>query len=183
MNVKSLFTLTIFVLVFSVFSGFLAQAAGFELTKIGSLGTNGAMYTEWWYTVENPALQGMGAQNSTVTIKIDTNTYKVDTDSSGAWTYYPTTLTNGDHKLDLSNSAGSYAFTLHVGQDLPANLGSITKETTPSQSGSTQSPQTPVTGSNQLVGVIMATGLFGLGWYFYNKKVTRDFEHNITKGL
>jgi hypothetical protein len=153
-----------------------AFAAAFSLDKIGTLSTNGKMYSEWWYTVANPTLSGMTDAGKEVSIKIDDATFKVTAGSSGAWSYNPTTLTEGDRKIAITAPNGSYSFTLHVGQGLPSTI-SGTRQTTQS-TGSV-----PVTGSNQLAGVLMGTGLVALAWYFYNKNHNGAFEKNAVKGL
>lgn len=152
-------------------------AATFSLDKIGSLSTQGKTYTEWWYTVANPALVGKASENSDVKIKIDSNEYTVKSNASGDWSYYPTTLTEGDRKVVVTASNGNYAFTLHIGQNLPSNLGGTSKSTTQSTTS------VPNTGSSQIIAIMSSVGLFALGYYFYNKKQLQDFEKRTVSGL
>jgi hypothetical protein len=109
-------------------------AAGFQLKSIGGLDVTGSVSKEWWYTSANPTLSGMTTVGSAVTVTIDSVDYPANVDGSGNWSYNPTTLTEGDHVVNLTSPAGSQSFTLHIG-NVPADV------TVPVQ------PSTPVVGS------------------------------------
>ena len=146
------FTLAIFVVSSWVLS------ADLSLTKIGSLDTGGKVYSEWWYTGTNPVFQGNAVANSTVTVKIDENTYTASANESGLWSY-STSLASGDHAVEISEGQSKYSFTLHIGQDVPAGAGSAdTQESTSA---------VPSTGFNQFTGLTMGIGVVLLASYMY----------------
>jgi hypothetical protein len=110
----------------------LAQA-GEILTYIGNMQTVNT-YTHWWYTAENPALQGTAEANAAVTVTIDDVANDTTADASGNWSLSPTTLTNGDHQVTLASGATSYSFTLTIGSSVPET---VTSDTTATESGET----------------------------------------------
>ena len=95
-------------------------AAGFQLKSIGALDVAGAVSKDWWYTTVNPSLSGMTTVGSTVTVNIDSVDYPANVDGAGNWSFNPTTLSDGDHSVSLTSSAGSQSFTLHIGPNIPA---------------------------------------------------------------
>ena len=97
-------------------------AAGFQLKSIGALDVTGAVSKDWWYITANPSLSGMVTVGSTVTVNIDSVDYPANVDGSGNWSFNPTTLSDGDHSVSLTSSAGSQSFTLHIGQNIPAEV-------------------------------------------------------------
>ena len=103
-------------------SSTLAFASGFQLKSIGSMSVIGAVSSEWWYTSANPVLSGIATADSTVTVNIDGVDQTATTDSAGNWAISTTTLTDGDHNVSLTSTAGSQSFTLHIGASLPADL-------------------------------------------------------------
>jgi hypothetical protein len=105
-------------------------ASGFQLKAIGALDVTGAVSKEWWYSNANPALSGITTAGSTVTVKIDDVDYQATVDGSGNWSYIPTTLSDGDHSVVLTSSAGSQSFTLHIGA-VPADVTAPTQQSTP----------------------------------------------------
>ena len=105
-------------------------ASGFQLKAIGALDVTGAVSKEWWYSNVNPRLSGITTVGSAVTVKIDSVDYSATVDASGNWTYSPTTLTNGDHTVAISSTAGSQSFTLHVGT-VPATVTAPVTSSTP----------------------------------------------------
>lgn len=100
----------------------LVSASGFQLKFIGGLDVTGAVSKEWWYTTANPKLSGISSAGSAVTIKIDEVDYPASVDAAGNWNYQPTVLNDGDHTVSLTSSAGSQSFTLHIGQNIPADV-------------------------------------------------------------
>lgn len=97
-------------------------AAGFQLTAIGGMDVTGSAFNEWWYSSQNPTFSGVTTSGSTVTITIDGTDYQAAVEESGSWSFSPTTLTEGDHSVALSSSAGSQIFTLHIGPNIPENV-------------------------------------------------------------
>lgn len=130
--------LALVVLCLVFLSSSLAWSAGFQLKAIGVLDVTGAVSKEWWYTTANPPLSGITTAGSTVTVKIDDVDYQATVDDSGNWSYNPTTLSDGDHSLSLTSSAGSQAFTLHIGS-VPANVTAPVQQSTPVAGSAEQS--------------------------------------------
>lgn len=107
-----------------------AFAASLSLTYIGTVATSGASYSHWWYTVANPTLKGLADPGSTVTVTIDGAANTATTDSSGAWSYTPTTLTVGDRHVVITAGGNTISFTLTIGSSVPASgSGSATPST------------------------------------------------------
>jgi hypothetical protein len=105
-------------------------ASGFQLKSIGALDVTGAVSKEWWYSGANPTLSGITTVGSTVTVNIDNVDYQATVDGSGNWSYSPTTLSEGDHSVALTSSAGSQSFTLHIGA-VPADVSVPAQQSTP----------------------------------------------------
>ena len=135
----------------------------------------GNAYTEWWYTQENPTLSGVAAADATVTVSINGTESEVVADSSGNWTFTPTTLTTGDHTVVITTGGETYSFTLHAGQQLAEGVGAETG----GESG------VPVTGSNQILGIVLSITLFSAALAslktskinnIFERKMLRDFE-------
>lgn len=107
-----------------------AFAAGLSLTYIGTLATNGAKYSHWWYTVANPTLKGTATPSAAVTVTIDGVVNTITADSTGIWTLAPTILTTGDHQISLSSGGETQVFTLTIGSSMPSqSSGSGTPST------------------------------------------------------
>lgn len=104
-------------------------AATLQLTSIGSVNTAGYTYSAWWYTSANPVLKGTAAPSAQVTITIDSSAQTITADTTGNWTYVPTTLTAGDHQIIIASSGEQYSFTLHIGSDVPTSTGSASVST------------------------------------------------------
>ena len=107
------------------------SAAGFQLKSIGALDVTGAVSQEWWYTTANPSLSGITTPGSTVTVNIDSVDYQALVDGAGTWSFNPTTLAEGDHTISLNSSAGSQSFTLHISQNIPADVTAPTPKDLP----------------------------------------------------
>ena len=173
---KSLFVLTV---VLSMFVTPILHAANLTLTNIGSLSTDGATYSEWWYTGTSPILQGMAGEGDEVTISIDGSESKVTADSSGNWTYQ-TSLSAQDYSIVLTSDGESYSFTLHAGQSMSGDATATTQETT--QSTST----VPPTGYNQIAGILAGTTLLAAGFYAYlqgKKSTKKAYAKEVLKSL
>lgn len=168
---KATFLLTLFsALVFSasVYAGTL------QLTNIGAVATGGKMYTEWWYTNVNPKLTGQASSNAEVTVKIDETEDKVNADGSGAWSFSPTTLNEGDHNVSITAESETYAFVLHIGSDVP------TQESTTQESTSS----VPETGSNQIAYLIAISVLITSAYLYHvksKKLLLKSFEKDAVK--
>lgn len=143
---------------------FTALSASLSLSRIGALDTQGNTYSEWWYTGTKPTLQGTADPGDMVTITVDDSSSEVTADDSGTWSF-STDLGEGEHSVTLVSGEESYSFTLHLGQSLPADLGSSgTTETTESTT------QVPETGVTQLFALVAGVSALALGWYFYSTR-------------
>jgi hypothetical protein len=147
-----------------------ALAASLGLTHIGGLATDGAKYSEWYYTQTNPLLKGTAQENSTVSVSVDGAASTVTADGSGNWSYQMN-KGQGDYAVVLSQGSENYSFTLHLGQDLPGSGG--TPVNTSSPSGNT----VPDTGYNQIVGLTLGLGVLLFGSYLY---IWGDNSRNLT---
>ena len=154
----------------------LVFSATLKLNRIGALDTGGMMYSEWWYTGVNPTFSGTAESNSSVTLDAGENDYDTTSDGSGAWSI-PTQLSAGDYTIVIAQGSESYTFTLHLGQNLPADLGGTT-QTTESTGG------VPSTGFNQTVALSFGVGVMLLASYLYISSDTNKraaFERRIIK--
>jgi VCBS repeat-containing protein len=146
-----------------------ALAASLGLTNIGGLATDGAKYSEWYYTQTNPLLKGTAQENSTVSVSVDGSASTVTADASGNWSYQMQ-KGQGDYAVVLSQGSETYSFTLHLGQNVPgAGAAAPTKTTTTSP--------VPVTGYNHIVGLTLGLGVILFGSYLY---IWGDSSRNLT---
>ena len=160
------------------------NAASLSLTKIGALDTGGATYSDWWYTGTSPTLAGTAGSSADVSIKIGDDTSSVTADSGGNWTY-ATSLEENDYSITISSGDESYAFTLHAGQVMPADVGSSDSSETTEETAETTSTE-PATGYPQVFGLATSISLLGIGAYLYlkNKKSTkRAYVRSVLKSL
>ena len=127
--------LLVLVLLFT--SRSVALAAGFSLTYIGALTTNGASYNHWWYTVASPTLKGTAVPSTAVVVTIDSTSTTVTSDASGNWTA-PTTMANGDHQVSLVSEGSTISFTLTIGSTMPGNSATPSGNTAPATGSGTQ---------------------------------------------
>ena len=152
-------------------------ASTLQLQKIGALDLGGKTYPEWWYTGTNPVLYGDSVADSKVDIKIGENSYSTTSNDSGAWSY-PTVLDKGDYKITISQGVETLSFTLHLGQNVPENVGSTNAESTQSATN------VPTTGFNQYVALSFGFGVILLATYFYfstDSKKKSVFENRMIK--
>ncbi len=165
--------LVLFVLSFTVYFNSIILAATLTLTSIGALSTGGAMYPEWWYTGQNAQLCGTADANATVTVSVDGSSGSTTADAEGDWCYATTTPT-GDHAIVITSGGESYSFTLHAGQNYVPGAGGTTQTT---QSTS----QVPITGSDQIMILLISSGLLAMGYYLYKSKTnsTKSFEDSM----
>lgn len=170
--IKSLASILLLLMIFRY-----SFAATLQLNKIGTLDLGGKTYPEWWYTGTDPILYGKAAVSSNVDIKIGENAFSTTSDAAGDWNY-ASTLTAGDYKIDITQGAEKLSFTLHLGQNVPANVGSTATEAT--QAATT----VPTTGFNQYVALSFSFGVILLATYFYfssDSKRKSVFETRMIK--
>lgn len=177
--IKSIFTIFSFLLVTNVLA---LNVNALTLDNIGALSTGGARYVDWWYTLTNPTLRGTAEADAQVSVNIMGNIETVKADSSGNW-IYNTSLDQGDYEIGLVSGSDSYYFTLHTGQNVPADLGvSTTPQST--ASATTGPSEVPTTGSQQLLVITAALALTSYGYYLKKngrEKALATFEKDITK--
>lgn len=104
-------------------------ASGFQLKTIGALNVDGVTYSHLWYSSTNVTFTGITPAGTDVTATIDGAANAATVDAGGNWTY-TTTLTEGDHPVQFSSSAGSVSFTLTIGAT-PDGVGALTPPATP----------------------------------------------------
>lgn len=133
-----------------------------ELTNIGGLSLDGKKYTEWWYSGISPTYSGNAAANSKVTVQVGSTSYDATANASGNWSVATVDKT-GDYDVVISGDSTTYSFKLHLGQNVPSDLGSSTSATTTT----TTSTPVPNTGSNQIVALMFSLGILLLSSYLY----------------
>jgi hypothetical protein len=151
-------------------------AASLSLTHIGALATNGATYSEWYYTGTDPVLRGTAGDGDEVKVTIGANEYEVTADGDGNWSYQ-TSLSAQDYNVTISSGGEQYSFTLHAGQSMD---GSATSQTT--QSTST----VPPTGYNQIAGILAGSTLIAAGLYAYyqgRRSTKKAYVGEVLKSL
>jgi hypothetical protein len=134
-------------------------ASGFNLKSIGGLDTNGRQISHWWYTSTNLTLSGEAAPNSTVNINIDESKETAVATSEGDWSYTPSSLNEGDHKISLENNGSVINFTLTLGAD-NVDMAAIEKDGNP-----TTLPTVGVI-TPTILSLLFGTGLFLTGRKF-----------------
>lgn len=105
-------------------------ASGFQLTAIGGLDTTGYQYSEWWYNGTNPTLRGITTPSASVSVSVNGEAQTVTADETGAWSA-ATTMETGDHEVVLTSEGSTIAFTLHLGAEMPAGVGTPSASTQP----------------------------------------------------
>jgi hypothetical protein len=107
-------------------------ASGFQINQIGSMDITGSQSSEWWYSGVNPSFGGKAPAGSTVTVAIDGIEQNITAGDDGVWWFNPQNLNEGDHNVTLSSDAGSnIAFMLHIGPNIPSNIGTSSAPDTP----------------------------------------------------
>jgi len=169
--------ISLLAIVISLVMSPISQAAGLTLTHLGGLATNGAKYSEWWYSGTTPLLKGTAANGAEVSITIDSDEKTVTADSSGYWSYQ-TSLTAKDYKIVVASGSESYTFTLHAGQNMSAS-GSASETTQSTIS-------VPPTGYNQVAGIFAGLTLAAAGFYAYlqgRKNTKKAYAGEVIKSL
>jgi len=133
-------------------------AGSLSLNRIGSLDLGGKVYSEWWYTGTKPTFYGTATESSSVTVSVDGDEATTSADSSGNWTYY-LDKESGDYAIIISQGEESISFTLHLGQNISSEVGSV--ESTESTSS------VPSTGFDQYIALMFGIGVVLLATYFY----------------
>jgi len=154
-------------------------AASLTLTHIGGLATDGATYSEWWYSGTNPLLKGTAGEGAEVAISVGTEEYTASADSSGYWSYQ-TSLAAEDYTIAINSGGEGYSFTLHAGQSMSSGTSTDTVETTQSTTA------VPPTGYNQIAGILGGSTLAFAGVYVYlqgRKSTKKAYAKEVLKSL
>lgn len=152
-------TLFIFVAVF-LLTVTEVTASGFYLSSIGSMDVSATSYPQYWYTGVNPLLTGVAPAGATVNVSVDGVADSAIAGSDGTWVYQ-TAIAGGDHAIVLSTeAAGSYSFTLTIGE-VPEGIGGISAS------------ETPVAGVSFPTIALLSLGLVFLGTPFVLLKYAR----------
>jgi hypothetical protein len=133
------FFLTIFLSLFLAASPI--RAAEFKLTSIGSLDVSDGVYSQMWYTGNQPAFSGTGTSGATVSITVDSDSYSTTVGTDEQWSWMPATvLTSGDHSLTFTSGTETISFALTTGSSGPTDL------TTPTSTAAATTSALPETG-------------------------------------
>ncbi len=155
------------------------HAASLSLTHIGGLATDGATYSEWWYSGTTPLLKGTAGEGADVVITVGTDAQTVTADSSGYWSYQAS-LAAEDYTIAINSGGESYSFTLHAGQSMSSGDSMSTTETTQSTTA------VPPTGYNQIAGILGGSTLALAGVYAYlqgRKSTKKAYAKEVLKSL
>lgn len=139
-------------------------SASLGLTHIGVLDISGTNWTEVWYTGTNFVLKGTADANASVSVKINDDTSTATADSSGNWSL-STTMGSGDHTVVITSGSESKTYTIHAGQNVPADLGTTTATTTDTSETTTGADIT--TGYSQILGIGLSVVLISYGLYMF----------------
>lgn len=154
--------LTIFtgVLVALMFSVTVALAATLQITSIGGVSTGTGPLTTFETTQKSPTFVGTAPIDATVDIKIDDLTVAALANASGAWSYTPTNLADGNHPVQISSNLETVSFTLVV---KPSTTTTSTSSAT--KGGvSTRSAELPKSGAFENTVLLIAAGVFLMGF-------------------
>lgn len=155
---------------------FTVSAASLSLTAIGSLSTEGAAYSEWWFSGVDPTISGTAGENADVVISVDGAEETVTADASGNWSYQ--VIGSDDTDVILTSGEESYSFTLHLGQEFPGAGSSETETTTTVVETVTEesTASVPETGYPQALGLTTGLSMVLLGVYIYlrGKRNTKE---------
>jgi len=109
------FTLILFGLFVFCATAANAQVPTLSVTSIGTIDVEGELLTAYTYTSENPTIRGTANPSEDVTITVDGVAYTVTANSSGIWTYTPSTLLDGDaYDIVIQSEATSIGFALTI---------------------------------------------------------------------
>ena len=162
-KIFKIFPLITFLFLFAVTTAL--ASASLSVSSIGSVSTT-PFYNEWWYTSENPTIQGTAVAGASVNIDVDGASSTVTASDAGTWSFYPTLLTTGDHAITIASGAESLTFTLHIGSTMPT---------------STATTAQPATGSAELLQAGMGTTtlmLLALGLLITTTGATLAFKYS-----
>jgi len=110
----------IIALIFLLATNSFVRAAEFKLTSIGTLDVSEALYSEMWYSGNQPTFVGTGTSDATVNVTIDGDSSSTTVDTSGEWSWTPlAALDNTAHNVNLVSEGEIISFTLTTGSAGP----------------------------------------------------------------
>jgi hypothetical protein len=158
MKKSALIIIALFVFFFNVTP---VLAGAFQLTKIGSMDTNGALFDTWYYTGTQPTFSGIGLAGEQVTIVLDGESFNTSVDSENNWRWTPeASLSSEQHYISFASAGSSIGFNLFAGEDIPDGISAP------------EATSTPVAGSAAatLVFSSLGTSLVGASYLLYKKR-------------
>lgn len=137
------------------------RAATLTLDKIGTSSTAGQVFTQWTYTGANPRFEGTADPSAVVSVRIADQTFTSTADTTGSWTYTPTTLDeSGNYPIVLTSAEDIISFNLTI--DLDATSTSTASATTTGSTdtkGGIDYPETlPQTGTMTTMALLIVGG-------------------------
>ena len=147
--------------IFSLFSS-TVLAADFKLTHIGTLETEGKVYSQWNYSGTQPTLKGTGTVGASVEVKIDETVNSVVVDAEEVWSFTPAeALSEGAHQVVLTSGEEVINFTLTISE----------ATATATSTATTSGDSLPVAGNISYTLMILILGgiTFLLGGIFFFK--------------
>lgn len=163
---KLIARIAIFVVCISVISASLvvskALAAVLTLQEIGASSVGGASISSWTYMGTNPTFSGTADPSATVTLTIGEETATATADTTGAWSYTPTTLVgSGSFPVTITSGDATISFTLALS---PSGSSTTATDSAVSKGGVTE--ELPMSGGLEdtlkLIGV--GLGLIAMGF-------------------
>jgi hypothetical protein len=163
-------------LLFLLFISSVGSALALTIDTIGTTTVPNGRVSSWYYQGSNPNLSGTAVPSTDVTVSINGTSNTATTDSSGTWSFKPTTLSQtGTYPIILTSGTDTLSFSLDItATSSTASALSSTKGGT--MSGSVDLPDTlPQSGSLQeTIGLISAGMVLMVGgMLFYWKVVPR----------
>ncbi|MBN1263110.1 MAG: hypothetical protein JW991_02010 [Candidatus Pacebacteria bacterium] len=106
-------------------------AAEFKLNSIGALDVSSQIYSQMWYTGNQPTFSGTGTNGASVSVTLDGTSYSTTVNASEQWSWLPPeALANADHNLIFTSEGTTISFTLTTGSSGPSELGApVSSET------------------------------------------------------
>ncbi|OGD84598.1 hypothetical protein A3B51_02940 [Candidatus Curtissbacteria bacterium RIFCSPLOWO2_01_FULL_41_18] len=119
----SLFGSTFYLYVTTVFAG-----SGLISSIGGATFIQGAK--QFWVTSQSPTFSGITTAQAQVNGTVGSQTLTATADSSGNWSWTPTTALSGDNQVSVTSNTQSASFILTIGS-LPEEIASASASTLP----------------------------------------------------
>lgn len=98
-------------------------AGAFQVTRIGSLETNGALFDKWYYTDNKPTFTGIGLTEEVVNIVLDGTSFSTTVNTENQWSFTPASFMNdGEHYISFASAGSSLGFKLFIGKEIPEGV-------------------------------------------------------------